>query len=176
MQKSLIVCAGESESFDFATPIGIGLMQSAINLTKICLEKKPSEIVFVGTAGSYGKLKIGQIVKSKTSTNVEIGYFEKLSYTPLKNNIVSRETSEDLVVNCSNFITSDENIAKMMLNNGLDLENMEFFAVQSVAKHFGIKSKGIFYITNYCNQNAHCDFLKNHKMALEKLNQYIKKK
>ncbi len=173
--EKLYVCAGKSESFDFATPIGIGLMQSAINLTKICLKQNPKEIVFVGTAGSYGSCKTGEIFTCKKSSNIEIGFFDKLSYTPLKNHIVSRETPQDVIVNSSNFITCNSIESKKMLTNGLDLENMEFFAVQSVAKNFGKKSYGIFYVTNYCNENAHKDFMKNHKIALEKLNLHVKK-
>ncbi len=172
--RNLIVCAGKQESFELCVSIGIGLMQSAINLTRICCEKRFDELIFIGTAGSYGDLKIGDIVECSKSANIEIGYFDKLSYTPLKNLNVSRETSHDLVVNCSNFITQDEKIAKQMLLNGFDLENMEFFAVQNVARSFGIKSRGIFYITNYCDKNAHEEFIKNHKTAKEKLNQYIK--
>ncbi len=57
----MFVCAGKSESFEFATPIGIGLVDSAINLTKICIEKSPDSIIFIGTAGSYGRLKIFDI-------------------------------------------------------------------------------------------------------------------
>ncbi len=171
----MIVCAGKIENFNFAVPIGIGMVQSAMNLTQICLEKKPDEIIFIGTAGSYGGQKIGEIVESEISANIEIGYFDELSYTPLKTNIVSRETSKGLIVNSSNFITCDEKIARRMLNYGYDLENMEFFAVQSVANNFGIKSRGIFCVTNYCNEDAHEEFIKNHKIAKEKLVQYAKK-
>ena len=45
----LIVCAGESESFNSALPIGIGLVDAAINLSRYVLEYDPSEIIFVGT-------------------------------------------------------------------------------------------------------------------------------
>ncbi len=171
----LYVCAGKSESFDFAIPIGIGLMQSAINLTKICLDQKPKEIVFIGTAGSYGKCEVGKIFTCKNSTNIEIGFFDKLSYAPLKEQNVSRETLQELVVNSSNYITCSSKESKKMLQNGLDLENMEFFAVQSVAKKFNINSSGVFYVTNYCDENAHKYFMKNHKTALEKLNLHVKK-
>ncbi|MCI0500930.1 MAG: purine-nucleoside phosphorylase, partial [Epsilonproteobacteria bacterium] len=33
----MIVCAGRSETFDFAIPVGVGLIESAINLTRLCL-------------------------------------------------------------------------------------------------------------------------------------------
>lgn len=172
----MIVCAGEKESFEFATPIGIGLIQSAINLTKLCIEQNPKEIIFVGSAGSYGKCKIGEIYESSKSANIEIGYFDKLSYTPLKIENVSRETLEEIVVNSSNFITCNKQTSKQMLANGYDLENMEFFSVQNVAKKFDIKSRGYFFVTNYCDENAHKDFIKNHELALKELSKFAKKR
>ena len=38
--NTLIVCAGAMESFEFATTIGIGMIEPAINLTKILLNLK----------------------------------------------------------------------------------------------------------------------------------------
>ena len=38
----MILCAGRNETFDFARPIGVGLIESAINLTKLVLEEKPA--------------------------------------------------------------------------------------------------------------------------------------
>lgn len=172
----MIVCAGDIEDFKFATPIGVGLMKSAIKLTKICLQNLPKEILFVGSAGSYGDCKIGQIYESSLCSNVEIGFFDNLSYTPLKDINVSRETSKDIVVNSSNYITSNKLKSEQFLHNGYDLENMEFFAVRSVAKSFNLKFKGIFYVTNYCDENAHEDFIKNFKTSKKRLFEYIKDK
>ncbi len=169
----LFVCAGKSESFDFAKPIGVGLVNSAIELTKLCLQNKPKEVVFVGTAGSYGELKIGEKVYSDLSANVEISYIEQKSFTPLSECIVSRETLTNKIVNSSNFITADANIAKRFLDIGYDLENMEFFSVQKVASNFGIPSRGVFYVTNYCNENAHEDFLAHHDEAKKFLDEYF---
>jgi len=45
----MIISAGDIESFHFATPIGIGLVDSAINLTKICIESRPDSITFIGS-------------------------------------------------------------------------------------------------------------------------------
>lgn len=173
----MIICAGESESFDFAKPMGIGLINTSINLTKAFLFAQPERVLFIGTAGSYGRCKIGDIVESSKSTNVEIGYFQKFSYSPLDNSLsdVSRETLEDKIVNSSNYITTDEQRAKEFLSAGLDIENMEFFAVMNVAKKFQIPVRGIFYVTNYCNANAHEEFMKNHKKAKECLSEYVEK-
>ena len=46
---------------------------------------------------------------------------------------------------------------------------MEFFSVMEVAQHFGIGCLGIFCVSNYCNANAHRDFLDNHTRVKERL-------
>ena len=53
---------------------------------------------------------------------------------------------------------------------------MEYFAVLKVAQSFGISAGGIFIVTNYCDENAHDDFLKNQKEAMAKLTEYVKAK
>jgi nucleoside phosphorylase len=62
------------------------------------------------------------------------------------------------------------------LDYGVGIENMEFFSILSVAKEFEIPVAGIFVVTNYTNENAHEDFLKNHKEAMEKLTKYLLEK
>ncbi len=170
----MILCAGRNETFDFATPIGVGLIESAINLTKIVLEKKPSFLFFVGTAGSYGNYQIFDTITAYKSTNIELGILQNQCYTPLNvdimasNNYVPRETIASLaVINSSNYITTSSTLAKKMLEKKIDLENMEFFSVVSVANQFHIPCLGLFVVTNYCNEQAHHDFLLNHSKAKE---------
>lgn len=165
-------CAGKIEQFDFAKSIGIGLIETAINLTNICLLDKPKSITFIGTAGSYGNNKIFDIIESSCATQVENSFFTSNTYTPIdiKKQCVSRET----MVNSSNYITTDENIAKIYLDNDIYIENMEFYSIVQVAEKFSIPVKGIFIITNFCNKNAHIDFKKNHRNAMNRLTKYIK--
>lgn len=171
----MIICAGDNEQFSFATPIGIGMINSSIHLTKLCLFNPPEFILFVGTAGSYGNLKPFDIVESKSSSNIENSFFTHKSYTPLDNIIsTANDISKDIIVNSSNYITTDEKISKYYLNQNIQLENMEFFAVLKVAEMLDIPAGGIFIITNYCNQNAHKDFLSNQKKAMNKLTDYMK--
>jgi len=54
------------------------------------------------------------------------------------------------------------------------MENMEFFAVTNVAKAFKTRSRGVFCATNFCNENAHADFMKNHENAKKELEIYLK--
>ena len=58
----MIISAGNEEVFNFATPIGVGLIDSAINLTRLCLFDKPDFLIFIGSAGSYGNKKIFDII------------------------------------------------------------------------------------------------------------------
>jgi nucleoside phosphorylase len=165
----MYICAGNIEQFDFAKPIGIGLINVASNLTELILSEKPKSLTFIGTAGSYGNYTIFDIVETSTATNIESSFFTHKSYTPLKRELVSRET----VVNSTNYITTSEKVATYFLKNHIDLENMELYSVLEVAKKYHIPVKGILIITNYCNADAHKDFKKNHQKAMEKLTRYI---
>jgi nucleoside phosphorylase len=161
-----IISAGNKEIFNFATPIGVGLIQSSINLTRLCLFDKPDYLLFIGSAGSYGNRKIFEIVESSTAANIENCFLKQNCYTPLDNIIsFAKDVSRETIVNSSNYITTDENIAKKYLNMNIELENMEFFSVVTVAKEFNIPVSGLFVITNYCNEKAHDDYVKNIEKA-----------
>ena len=173
----MIICAGNNETFPFATPMGVGLIETAMNLTRLCLFDKPEFLLFVGTAGSYGEKKIFDIVESKTAANIELAFLNNDAYTPLENVISTNTTNtKDIIVNSSNYITTNEELAKKFLKFGIGIENMEYFAVLSVAKEFEIPAGGVFCITNYTNKNAHDDFLKNHTEAKALLEAHVTKR
>ena len=173
----MIVCAGNSENFEFAIPVGVGLIETAINLTRLCLFDKPEFLLFVGTAGSYGKYDIFDIIESKTAVNIELSFLKNDSYTPLDNVITTNTQSKrDIIVNSSNYITTNEDLAKKFVKLNIDIENMEFFSLLRVAQEFEIPAGGVFCITNFTNENAHNDFLKNHAKAKEKLTLHVKKR
>ncbi len=172
----MIVCAGESEQFDFALPVGIGMIDVAINLTRLCVSQKPKFILFVGTVGSYGEKKIFDIIESKTASNIENSFFTGGSYTPIDNIVsTSEDVSRETLVNSSNYITTDKSVGKFYLAQNIHLENMEYYAVLKVAQSFGISAGGVFIVTNYCDENAHKDFMDNQKEAMRRLTEYIKR-
>jgi len=186
----MIICAGNNETFPFATPIGIGLCESAVNLTRMVLMNPPEFLLFIGSAGSYGNFDIFEIVESKAASQIELSFLLRKSYTPLENNVitsdenVSRETplakvanaGRPIIVNSSNYITTDLHLAQNFNRLGIGLENMEFYSVMQVAQNFNIPCGGIFVITNMCNENAHKDFLANHNEAMTKLIEYLQKR
>lgn len=168
----MIVCAGDIESFEFARPIGIGLVNSAINLTELILTYCPAKIIFVGTAGSYGSKKIFDIVHSSGAANIELSFLLNKSFTPIDNVVVAGDDNH-ILVNSSNYITTDFVLAKEFEKYNLYIENMEFYAVVSCAKKFNIAVEGFFVITNYCNNNAHIDFISNHEKAKKLLCEHL---
>lgn len=173
----MVICAGEIETFNFATPVGIGLIDVSINLAKLCVEQKPDFLLFIGSAGSYGQNQIFDIIESKTACNIENSFLDNSSYSPIDNMISTAEdVSRETLVNCSNYITCDDRYAKLYLEKNIQLENMEFYAVLKVAQKFGIPAGGVFVVTNYCDEHAHEDFKKNHKEAMLKLAAYMSEK
>jgi nucleoside phosphorylase len=173
----MIICAGNNETFDFAHPTGVGLVETAMNLTRLCLFDKPEFLLFVGTAGSYGKHGILDIVESKTAANIELAFLQKKAYTPL-DNVVSAQTENkrDIIVNSSNYICTDRELGEKYLKLGVEIENMEFFSVLRIAREFDIPAGGVFCITNYCDANAHADFLRNHDAAKERLAAHVRRR
>jgi len=175
--KLIVISSGNNEVFDFAIPVGVGLINSAINLTRICLFDKPDFLIFVGTAGSYGRKKIFDIIESKSASNIENCFVEKKCYTPLDNVIsFAKDVSRETIVNSSNYITTDEEKAKKYLKLNIEIENMEFYSIMSVAKEFEIPTFGIFTVTNYCHKEAHKEYLSNIKKAKELLIEYLTQK
>jgi len=165
-KKIIIISSGNEEQFNFALPIGIGLINSAVNLTRLCLFDKPDYLIFIGSAGSYGNKKTFEIIESSTASNIENCFLEKNCYTPIDNIIsFSHDVSRETIVNSSNYITTDEKIANKYLKLNIEIENMEFYSVMSVAKEFNIPAKGIFVVTNYCHKEAHIEYISNIKKA-----------
>ncbi|WP_104697357.1 MULTISPECIES: phosphorylase family protein [unclassified Helicobacter] len=184
----MFICAGNGEDFKFATSIGVGLIESAISLTQICIKDKPNFLCFIGSAGSYDfSLPLLEICMSQESTQIETSCFKDKSYTPIQLHQksldnVSCETIDKIkslglrpvVVNSSNYITTNVQMAKNFIQQGILLENMEFYSILSVAKKFQIPCIGIFCVSNYCNAQAHQDFMKNRDVIIKKIEEAIR--
>ena len=170
----MFVCAS-GEKFSFAREIGIGLVDSAMILSSVVLKENPKELIFIGSAGSYDKnIKIFDIFKSANAMQIETSFITHNSYTPIFNKIENVSYETNIIVNSSNYITTDENLSNQLLKAGIKLENMEFFSILRVAQYFEIPAFGIFCVTNYCDKNAHSDFINNHAMAKKYLESYVR--
>ena len=136
----------------------------------------PREIIFVGSAGLYKDGEVFKIYESSVAANIEISSLENKSYSPIESEIASIVPRGTYKINSSNFITTDRNLAHKLFDRGYFLENMEFFAVLKVAQKLQIPAYGIFVATNFCDKNAHADFIKNHEQAKKELEKYLKQK
>ena len=174
----MILCAGKNETFPFASSIGIGMVESAMNLTRICMFDRPDYIIFVGSAGSYGTHTIFDIVESSSAANIELSFLDGNSYTPIDNVLRCDDPKfkSDTIVNSSNYITTNVKLGKEYLQYDIGIENMEFYSVVKIAQEFEIDVKGIFVVTNHTNKDAHKDFISNHTEAMDKLVEYLEKK
>ncbi|GAA8322969.1 hypothetical protein HpNP14_04560 [Helicobacter pylori] len=176
----MLLCAGRNETLKGATLIGVGLIESAINLTRICLKNPDTEsLIFIGSAGSYSpEIELLSVFESVCGYQIEESFSHLNSYTPL-DNFIQIETEEEALferacVNSSNYIHTSEMFAKKMAQKGVLLENMEFFSVLSVARAFSLKAKGIFCVSNYIGLNAHKEFKENHAKVKQILEDTLK--
>ncbi|OPX27653.1 MAG: purine-nucleoside phosphorylase [Campylobacteraceae bacterium 4484_166] len=171
----MIVSAGNNELFRYAKAIGVGLIDSAIGLSQLCLFDRPDFILFVGSAGSYGSKNIFDIVQSRSSSNIEHSFFKDKSYTPINNTIKAdnKLVKDETIVNSSNYITTNKDICDLYIQKNIGIENMEFYAVMKVAQHFSIDVAGIFVVTNYCYEDAKEQFAKNHQKSKDILTTFL---
>ena len=181
--EKMFVCAGNGEEFEFARSIGVGLVESAITLSKLCMSEQVESLVFVGSAGSYDKeVDLLELFVSTQATQIEGSLLVGESYTPLKQEVkslenVSCETISKIldlnlpqaIVNSSNYICIDPAYALRMKERGILLENMEFFSVLSVARRFNIPALGVFCVSNHCHSKAHKEFAENRLKVLRLL-------
>ncbi|WP_104695006.1 nucleoside phosphorylase-I family protein [Helicobacter salomonis] len=173
----MLVCAGKSESLLGVRSIGVGLVQSAISLTRLCLLERPAELIFIGSAGAYSKeTPLLSFFKSQEAYQIEQSFAQGRSYTPLDNCLeVQSALFESIIlpsakVNSSNYIHTDCAFAQQMQNAGILLENMEFFSVLSVGQAFQIPSMGVFCVSNYVGPHAHQEFADHHAQVKTQLN------
>jgi nucleoside phosphorylase len=175
----MIICAGQTEVFDFAEPVGVGLVESAVNLTKLIVSRKPEELAFIGSAGSYGGLDILELVLSCEAVNIEHSAVYKSGYSPLELRestfLPPKQGRKTVVINSSNYITTSAETSRKLSFLGVDAENMEFYSILRTAREFGIPVFGVFVVTNYCNKDAHQEYLQNLPAAKRLLIDYCKK-
>ncbi|WP_120944219.1 phosphorylase family protein [Helicobacter labacensis] len=176
----MFVCAGSLERIGMARGVGVGLIESAITLTRLCLLERPTELIFVGSAGSYDpNLPMLSLFKSAQGYQIEQSFVCDQSYTPLENYLEAHSALLDQIclpavkVNSSNYIHTSPDFARQMQGAGIALENMEFFTLLRVAQSFKIPSVGVFCVTNYISPHAHQEFLDNHDRAKARLEAWM---
>lgn len=174
--NTAIICAGQNEYFSFAQSIGVGLVQASIGLTRFVLEKKPENLIFIGTCGLYKNGELLEIYESRHCFNIEVSKLTHTFYSPLQCEINLDVSYETKKCNSSNYICTDKKMALKFAEFGLELENMESFSVLNVANHFKIPATCFLCATNFCDSDAHQNFLQNHAQAKKNLEHFLQEK
>lgn len=166
----MIVSAGISEIYDYAEPIGLG-SNCSIKLSELILKKQPKRLIFIGSMGLYTKeIELFSVNEFKSAVNIELAMLDDLVYTPMKTNEVSN-------LNSSNYICKNYEYAKKMNEKyGILGENMECFSFFATANYYKIPASAILVATNYCDEFAHEEYIKNIAKANEILENYLEKK
>jgi hypothetical protein len=171
----LLITAGNGEVIEGAVPVGVGLVDSSIGLAKLLSSPEGrgvTEIFFLGTIGSYGRLKPLQLVKSRRGVQIEPSHLFHNSYTPIDLKI---EGGEGVWINSSNYITTSPMVARRFLQMGIEGESMEFYALLRTAQLFDLPLTGIFVVTNYTSPTAHLQYRRNLPIALQKLREVARR-
>jgi futalosine hydrolase len=136
---------------------GIGMINTAINLTKELIHKKFDLVINIGVAGSFSnKLKNGIVVEVIEDCFSEIGYedgdfFSELSNFNLKTKYkVDARTSLKKVnaVTVNTVHGNEKSISKIIKGSNPDIESMEGAAVFKVCEEFNTPCMQIRSISN----------------------------
>lgn len=146
---------------------------NALNLSE---NGKIKENLGAKNLASEKPLKLLEIYESAHCFNVEASKLTNAFYSPAECEINLNVSYETKKCNSSNYICTDENLATRFADLGLELENMESFAVLSLAKRFGIRATCFLCATNFCDKNAHQSFLQNHAQAKKNLEHFLQEK
>ena len=146
---------------------------NAVNLSE---NGKIKENLGAKNLTSEKPLQLLEIYESAHCFNVEASKLTNDFYSPVECEINLNVSYETKKCNSSNYICTDENVAARFADLGLELENMESFAVLSVAKRFGISATCFLCATNFCDKNAHQSFLQNHAQAKKNLEHFLQEK
>lgn len=150
--------------------------KKGLNTLNLSENGKIKENLGAKNLASEKPLKLLEIYESAHCFNVEASKFTNAFYSPAECEINLNVSYETKKCNSSNYICTDENVAARFADLGLELENMESFAVLSVAKRFGISATCFLCATNFCDKNAHQSFLQNHAQAKKNLEHFLQEK
>lgn len=150
--------------------------EKGLNALNLSENGKIKENLGAKNLASEKPLKLLEIYESAHCFNVEASKLANDFYSPAECEINLNVSYETKKCNSSNYICTDENLAARFAGLGLELENMESFAVLSVAKRFGISATCFLCATNFCDKNAHQSFLQNHAQAKKNLEHFLQEK
>ena len=147
--------------------VGIGLVDSAIGMTR-CIERhRPTDVVFLGTCGSFGKHAIGDVVSGRSivlvDRAIDDGQAVKLSplTIDLEPSLLALDLPRVVVANTIGVTVNDELAARLAAR--CDVEHLEAFAVARAANIAKVRCTIMLGIANMVGKNGSADWKTNHE-------------
>ena len=133
--------------------VGIGKINSAMNLTEILYEEKPELVINFGSCGNLKDHKVGEVMEVGTVyNNIDVRPFAKYGCTPESDSCEIKLSESG--INC---FTTDQiydntrsDYAKKYLEmiEKCDIVDMECYALAFVCRQFGIKFNSYKWVSD----------------------------
>ncbi len=184
----LIVAATKSEInseiiLGFSTLItGVGMVNTAVNLTKELVNNNYDLVINMGIAGSFNSLiKVGDVVEVEEDILSEIGFedgnsFSEFTDINIQNSYKNQSRTSLKKVNSITVNTvhgNEESIAEIKTRLNPDIESMEGAAVLKVCQEFNIPCMQIRSISNKVEKRNKDNW--NIELAIKNLNSEVEK-
>jgi adenosylhomocysteine nucleosidase len=161
MGKTIILAALKSEFFIPSSKnqiihfSGIGKINASRLVTHLILEERPDLILNVGTAGCLVPGFLGGVfgLKEVIERDMMTEPLAPRGTVPLSDQ-PSAFTSDFGTAKCAtgdSFITSKDS---WLIESGVDLVDMELFAIAKISKHYGVQWRAIKFASDLADENA----------------------
>ena len=156
-------------------PVGIGLVDAGIGLTRCIMTRHPSHILAVGTAGAAPKsgLSIGDVVVGESVRLVDpavvegraaLPYASEAAFDPAMVDAVFSAGARPCVIANPLGITTDDALATKLAVLA-PVEHLEAYALARTAHAFGVKCTIVLGIANVVGSKGREQWRANHVRA-----------
>ncbi len=179
MRKILVLAALESELYSKNSSLqtihytGVGKVNAALATTKLIIKERPNLILNIGTAGCLrlellgGVFAVGEVIErdmfaEPLAPRGSVPYSNQNPILKSDFGTVRCATGDSFVLKKDDWL--DE--------KGVDLVDMELFAIAKVAEHFGVEWRAIKFASDTADENAGIDWqnsLKTSQLVFKEL-------
>jgi purine-nucleoside phosphorylase len=155
--------------------VGIGVVAAAIGTTRAILQRRPSRVILVGTAGVFpGRgLAVGTAVSAARIGMGCIATETGVGYQPQRLETYDGEGTARVLTN--HAITTDPGLAEAW-GRAWDLEHMEAWGVASACAALGVRWEVALGISNRVGPNAHVEWRANRTEAEEAARRLVRQR
>lgn len=142
--------------------IGIGLVAAAASMGRILATVRPARVVLIGTAGSFGTLRVGAVVQGRRlglgAVGVTLGLGYQPGAPPVLAGIDLGLAGADVLTNLA--VTTDPDLAARF---GADwqIEHMETYGAAWACHAAGVPFGVVLGVTNRVGPTAHAEWKAN---------------